>query len=249
MSAAFLSIELLFRFQGSKPKDFDGFFGSDFPACDSLVDRFGFRGWDVAFVFHAADDVGGVSGLLAQAADVFGGVGHLAIISCVGLPWMIEGCRALEVATAANFYFGVSRVLSTAFFNGATSASHRECKSSCRTALVSDPAHALVATVPVGNAPVGLAVLDQGRRIVVANSSRFGGKGGQELTVISASRVKQGSLAVDGTVAVGHFPRELHATDDGKTLLVTDFDSDQIELLSVDQLPAEKDANLDATEH
>jgi DNA-binding beta-propeller fold protein YncE len=104
-------------------------------------------------------------------------------------------------------------------------------------ALVSDPAHALLAKVPVGNAPVGLAVVDQGRRIVVANSGRFGGAGGQDLTVIDASRVNQGGDAVDGTVAVGHFPRELHATDDGKVLLVTDFDSDQIELLSVDQLP------------
>ena len=116
-------------------------------------------------------------------------------------------------------------------------------------ALVSDPAHALLAKVPVGNAPVGLAVVDQGRRIVVANSGRFGGAGGQDLTVIDASRVDQGSDAVDGTVVVGHFPRELHATDDGKTLLVTDFDSDQIELLSVDQLPAQKDANLDAVKH
>jgi DNA-binding beta-propeller fold protein YncE len=116
-------------------------------------------------------------------------------------------------------------------------------------ALVSDPAQALLATVPVGNAPVGIAVVDQGRRIVVANSSRCGGAGGQELTVIDASRVRQGSDAVDGTVAVGHFPRELHATDDGKTLLVTDFDSDQVELLSVDQLPAQKDTNLDAVRH
>jgi DNA-binding beta-propeller fold protein YncE len=114
---------------------------------------------------------------------------------------------------------------------------------------VSDPAHALLAKVPVGNAPVGLAVVDQGRRIVVANSGRFGGEGGQELTVVDASRVNQGSDAVDGTIAVGHFPRELHATDDGKALLVTDFDSDQIELLSVDQLPAQKDANLDAVKH
>lgn len=117
------------------------------------------------------------------------------------------------------------------------------------TALLSDPAHALLATVPVGNAPVGLALIDQGRRIVVANSGRFGGAGGQDLTVIDASRVNQGSGAVDGTVAVGHFPRELHVTDDGKALLVTDFDSDQIELLRVDQLPMQKDANVGAVEH
>jgi len=113
-------------------------------------------------------------------------------------------------------------------------------------ALVSDPVHALLATVPVGNAPVGIAVVDQGRRIVVANSSRFGGAGGQELTVIDASRVNQGIGAVDGTVGVGHFPRELHATADGSALLVTDFDSDQLELLSVEQLPAQNPSNLDA---
>jgi hypothetical protein len=64
--------------------------------------------------------------------------------------------------------------------------------------------------------------------------------------VIDASRVNQGSDAVDGTVALGHFPRELHATDDGEALLVTDFDSDQVELLSVARLPARKGANLDA---
>jgi len=85
-----------------------------------------------------------------------------------------------------------------------------------------------------------MGCIDLGRRIVVANSSRFGGAGGQDLTVIDASRVNQGSDAVDGTVAVGHFPRELHATDDGKALLVTDFDSGQIEVLSVDQLPTQK---------
>jgi DNA-binding beta-propeller fold protein YncE len=116
-------------------------------------------------------------------------------------------------------------------------------------ALVNDPAHALIATVPVGNAPVGLAVVDQGRRIVVANSSRFGGAGGRELMVIDAARVNQGSDAVEGTVAVGHFPRELHATDDGKTLLVTDFDSDQVELLSVEQLPGQKDGSPDGVTH
>jgi len=116
-------------------------------------------------------------------------------------------------------------------------------------ALVSDPAHALLATVPVGNAPVGVALLDQGRRVVVANSGRFGGAGGRDLTVVDASRVDQGGDAVVGTVAVGHFPRELHVTDDGKTLLVTDFDSDQIELLSIDQLPTRKDINLDSEQH
>jgi DNA-binding beta-propeller fold protein YncE len=45
--------------------------------------------------------------------------------------------------------------------------------------LVSDPAHTRLATVPVGTAPVGLSVAVHGQRIVVANSSRFGGRGGE----------------------------------------------------------------------
>jgi hypothetical protein len=46
----------------------------------------------------------------------------------------------------------------------------------------------------------------------------------------------------------GAHPR-WRVTDEGKTLLVTDFDSDQIELLSVDQLPAQKDANIETVKH
>ncbi len=97
--------------------------------------------------------------------------------------------------------------------------------------LVRDPAGALLATVPVGTAPVGLEVMDHGHRIVVANSNRFGGSGGQDLTVLDASKVDQGRAAVMGSIRVGEFPRELHAVPDGQALLVTDYGSDRIELI------------------
>jgi DNA-binding beta-propeller fold protein YncE len=102
--------------------------------------------------------------------------------------------------------------------------------------LVSDPPHALLATVPVGTAPVGIEVVQHGERFVVANSSRFGGKGGEDLTVLDASKLDQGRAAVIGTIAVGTFPRELHATPDGQALLLTDYGSDRIELIPISRL-------------
>src|SRR5438270_46717 len=36
--------------------------------------------------------------------------------------------------------------------------------------LLADPTHALIATVPVGTAPVGVAVIEGGRKVVVTNS-------------------------------------------------------------------------------
>ena len=43
--------------------------------------------------------------------------------------------------------------------------------------LLSDPAHALIARVAVGQSPLGLAVISNGSRIVVADSNKAGGPG------------------------------------------------------------------------
>jgi DNA-binding beta-propeller fold protein YncE len=103
--------------------------------------------------------------------------------------------------------------------------------------LVSDPANALVTTVPVGNAPVGLEVVDGGQHVIVANSSRFGGPGGEDLMVVDTSKIGQGQASAIGTLPTGRFPRELHATPDGRALILTDFDSHQIELIPLARLP------------
>ena len=110
--------------------------------------------------------------------------------------------------------------------------------------LIGDITHAQPLTVPVGTAPVGVEVIDSGREVVVANTSRFGGGGGSSLSVVDASKVDQGAFAVEGTVPTGRFPRELHATTDGKALLLTDYDSDQIEVISVDSLRLKLEGSL-----
>ena len=60
--------------------------------------------------------------------------------------------------------------------------------------------------------------------------------GGSNLSVVDASKADQGASAVEGTLPTGLFARELHATTDGKALLLTDFDSGQIEVIRLDSL-------------
>jgi YVTN family beta-propeller protein len=102
--------------------------------------------------------------------------------------------------------------------------------------LIGDITNAQPLTVPVGTAPAGVEVIDDGREVVVANSNRFGGGVGSNLSVVDASKADQGASAVEGTMPAGLFARELHATADGKVLLLTDYDSGQIDVIAVDGL-------------
>jgi DNA-binding beta-propeller fold protein YncE len=105
--------------------------------------------------------------------------------------------------------------------------------------LTIDPEHARVATVPVGVRPIGVDVADSGRLIFVANANDLlGGPGDkQSVTVIDASRVSEGAGAVLGTVPAGAFPREVHVTTDGRTVLVTNHNSNTLQLIDVKRKP------------
>jgi len=106
--------------------------------------------------------------------------------------------------------------------------------------LLSHPEDAQLASVPVGIAPVGVAVVEEGRKIIVANSNRFSHSNGkQNLSVIDSSQVVTNSSAVIGTVPAGVFPREIRVTADGKTLVVTNFLSQNLELIDLSRLPVE----------
>jgi 6-phosphogluconolactonase (cycloisomerase 2 family) len=101
--------------------------------------------------------------------------------------------------------------------------------------LVSDSAHALLGRTEVGVAPVGIAVVDSGHRVVVTSSNRFGGGTGdhQPLTVVDAMRLRGGQPAVTGTIKAGAFPRELRLSADGRTLFVTNFGSSTLEMIDL----------------
>ena len=101
-----------------------------------------------------------------------------------------------------------------------------------------DPAHALLAAVGVGEAPIGLALVKRNRDLIVADSNRFQTPGAvAELTVVRAGAALAHRHAVIGTIRTGTFPREL-AVEHGKpTLLVGNFGSEQLEAVSLRKLP------------
>jgi DNA-binding beta-propeller fold protein YncE len=104
--------------------------------------------------------------------------------------------------------------------------------------LRSDPTHALIASAEVGEAPVGLALVDGGARIVVADSNRFSASGAtSSLAVVDVPAVLEGKPALLGYLRAGGFPREMALEPDGRTLLVTDFGSQQLEAVGVAGLP------------
>jgi DNA-binding beta-propeller fold protein YncE len=103
-------------------------------------------------------------------------------------------------------------------------------------ALRRDPGRALLADVRVGEAPVGLALIDGGRRVAVTDSNRFGATGASSgVTLVSTAAARAHRAAVIGSVAAGGFPREMALEPDGATLLVTNFASSQLEAIAINR--------------
>jgi DNA-binding beta-propeller fold protein YncE len=103
-------------------------------------------------------------------------------------------------------------------------------------ALVSDPDTALKYSVPVGEAPVDLALVNDGHLLVIADSDRFGAIGRQpNLAVVTVPTNARPFL--DGYVRSGQFPRDMTLSPNGKTLLVSNFMSNQLEAVKVSTLP------------
>lgn len=103
--------------------------------------------------------------------------------------------------------------------------------------LRSDPTSARLAAVRVGEAPVGLALVDNDSEVVVADSDRFNAPGQSSgLTVVSATAALAGGPAVLGTFAAEKFPREMAVEPGGDDLLVGNYESDTLEVLPLQDL-------------
>ena len=93
------------------------------------------------------------------------------------------------------------------------------------------PGSCALARETVGAAPVPVAVIQEGKTVVVGNSNRFNESSKAEtLTVLDASRLGH-APAVIGTIPCGSFPREMRVSADGKTLCVTNFRSSTLEII------------------
>jgi hypothetical protein len=104
--------------------------------------------------------------------------------------------------------------------------------------LRTDPTHALLADVQVGEAPVGLALAKRGSVVVVADSNRFDASGkSASLAVVDVPDALAGRPALLGYLPAGLFPRDMAAGPHGTTVLVANYDSGQIETVNVASLP------------
>ncbi|MGD0872965.1 MAG: hypothetical protein ABSB88_25755 [Bryobacteraceae bacterium] len=103
--------------------------------------------------------------------------------------------------------------------------------------LLTDGEHARLGMAPVGSAPVPIAVVDGGRKVVAGNSNRFAGTtSGESLVVLDATKIQGDADAAMGKVAAGAFPREMSVSADGHTLFLTNFSSNSLQVMSVDHL-------------
>ncbi len=106
------------------------------------------------------------------------------------------------------------------------------------TSLRTDPGHSLIARVNVGAAPLGLVMVKNGSRILVANSDLHNQPGTTpSLAVISTSAALAGGHALLGVIGSGMVPREFALASGGKTLLVTNSNSGNVQAIDVGSLP------------
>jgi DNA-binding beta-propeller fold protein YncE len=102
--------------------------------------------------------------------------------------------------------------------------------------LLTDPPAALQADVAVGEAPVGLALIDHDRGLVVADSNRFHAPGAtSNLAVVTIGG--SGRLHLAGYVTAGDFPRDMASSPNGQWVVVSNYGSSQVEAVRVSNLP------------
>lgn len=108
--------------------------------------------------------------------------------------------------------------------------------------IVTDSSHALVASIKTHTGPIGLAVLDGGRRLAVANALRFSGKSptsdSEVVMVVDTAAVARGQEAIIGSIPSGGGPVDLTLTPDGKTLLVPNNEPKALTFVQVRHLPS-----------
>jgi DNA-binding beta-propeller fold protein YncE len=106
------------------------------------------------------------------------------------------------------------------------------------SALSDGSPHPLLASIRVGELPVGLDLARDGQLIVVADSDRFDVPGSHaSLAVVDVADLLGGRPALLGYLPSGQFPRDVASGPGGRLLLVANFRSGQLETVRLDGLP------------
>ena len=210
----------------------------------ALASGFGPGGF-VGFIPMTSDPVGITASPDGRYLYVVSGLANTAIQSGMGTLAVVDmhkaetspGSSVIKVNDAGC---GPARVITSADGQDVwvTAGGSNALLGFSAAKLLSDPRHALIARVSVGEIPLGLVLVSHGSRIVVADSNREHISGAvADLAVIDVSKALAGKPAVLGTVKSGLAPRQFALEPNGKTLLVTNTDSGQIEAVNVAQLP------------
>lgn len=96
-----------------------------------------------------------------------------------------------------------------------------------------------LARVAIGQAPVGLVVTRRGDRVIATSSNRFaGGADDRQFLFVIDPRAPEGRM-LQGRIAAGAFPRQLHLGRDARTLFVTNFASGTVQVVDLDRVRME----------
>ena len=87
--------------------------------------------------------------------------------------------------------------------------------------------------IPVGKSPVPVIVTADGRYALVGNSNRFSSSVGNQstLSVVDVSLVGTAQNPVIGSLPCGAFPRNFRLGSDGRTLFLTNFQSQTLQII------------------
>ena len=103
-------------------------------------------------------------------------------------------------------------------------------------ALITHPASALRQNISIGEAPVGLALVNHDGGLVIADSIRVNArKNASSLAVVTLDH--GGRMALTGSIRSGRSPRDMATSPDGRLLLVTNYASSQLEAVTEAGLP------------
>jgi DNA-binding beta-propeller fold protein YncE len=106
------------------------------------------------------------------------------------------------------------------------------------SALAAGSPHPLLASIRVGELPVGIGLARDGQLLVVADSDRFDVPGEHaSLAVVDVADMLAGRPALLGYLPSGQFPRDIASGPGGQLLLVANFASGQLETVRLDSLP------------
>jgi len=92
--------------------------------------------------------------------------------------------------------------------------------------------------VALGQAPLGMVMVNNGERIAIADSNRDKVRGSvSNLAVVDVSKALARRPALIGAIKSGTTPRQFALEPNGTTLLVTNTDSHQVQAVDISHLP------------